>query len=83
MAATTLKTSQRWLLTDMSQVVACLSIQQKSRQAQKRLCRRAYRAVRTILGKIEQLEHYSINAKNCPGFSQLFIRFYFKLKYST
>src|SRR5215831_15076037 len=35
MAAATLKTSQRWLLTDIGRVVACLSIQQKSRQAQK------------------------------------------------
>jgi len=49
----------------------------------KRLCRKAYREVHTILGKIEQLEHYSINAKNCSGFSRLLIRFYFKLKYST
>jgi hypothetical protein len=63
MAAATLKTSQRRQLTDIAQVVACLSIQQKSRRAKKRLCRRAYLAVDTIFGKTEQPTLYSVNAK--------------------
>src|SRR6516164_7056290 len=69
MAAATLKISQRWPLTDIDQVVARLSIEQKSRQVQKTLVSqgisggpynfRKYRTAKALLHQCQKLLRFS------------------------